>query len=438
MKKNFLLILLLFPSSLFAFWPLTYEFDGEKRSILNLISLRKTEEKFELILRPAFLIYRTDGKDGILNFPYPIGEFKKDKSYFFPIFLSTSEKEKEFHSFFLIFYGKENDETYGGFFPFFGEVKKRYGKDRITFFLWPIYGKSEYHGTTKRTILWPILSFKEGREEGYKFFPIYGTSRVEGVRESQFFFWPFFFRERRNLDTYDPYSSLIVFPFYMRAGNESKRLESYCFFLNLHCYSRSEERERSSFFWPIISVYRGEEQGISIFPLIRDVSSPTYEERGFLWPFLFHSRRKIEDKKESESVRFLLFSNFRKSEDRRSLSLWPVLDYEEKGKEKYLTIPLLFPIDIGEMKRIINPVFSLIEIREREGYSGLNILYGLYAYERWGDDYRRSLGFILQSEKREGKKSLRILSGIVEVNDDEVRILFFKFSRGRRDIQTEP
>lgn len=438
MKKILFFALLFLPCHALCFWPLLYEFDGEKRSFLNLISSREEDSKLELIVRPFFLIYERDGKDTVLKFPYPLGRFRRGEAYLFPFIHSRSEADREFHSYFLIFFGREGNERYGGFFPFFGEVKTRFGKERISFFLFPLYGESEYHGTKKTSIIWPFFSIKRGFEEGYKIFPFYGKFVIENVRESKFVLWPFFFKERRDLDTSDPYTSLYILPFFMEAGRESKRLYSLCLLLNLYCFWRTEEREKTSFLWPIFSFYEGEESGLSIFPLIRHISSPTYEERGFFWPFLFHYKRKVEDGKECESGRFLLFSTYRTSEDGFSFSLWPIVDYEEKVRERSIIIPLVFPIDIGSLKRIINPAFSIVEYKEKGGYRGLNILYGLFVDERWESDFRRRLGFLFEVEKRGEDKTFKVFSGLLQVKNDEVKILFLRFRRAQRDTQSEP
>ena len=108
-------------------------------------------------------------------------------------------------------------ESYGGFFPLYGNLKKRFGKDEMNFFLWPIY--SDSRDGRKQDLHLPLAHFSPTAKGGKR-----GVSRsgrwgaMTGKRmitRRRFFLWPIFHFEKRYLYTDDPTEINMVFPFYV-------------------------------------------------------------------------------------------------------------------------------------------------------------------------------------------------------------------------------
>jgi hypothetical protein len=85
----------------------------------------------------------------------------------------------------------EEGEDYAGLFPLIGRLLKRYGKDEIHFYLWPLYSDSLSEGARTRNFLWPFFSFTSGeKKKGYRIWPIYGRKEEVGVSTQAFLLWP--------------------------------------------------------------------------------------------------------------------------------------------------------------------------------------------------------------------------------------------------------
>ena len=123
---------------------------------------------------------------------------------------------KRYYLFPFLFYGEEEQGRYFAFFPFFGTLYNWFKRDRISFTLFPIYSQTERKGTQVDNVLWPFFAKISGENEsGYKFWPIYGASRKEGVYRKRFFLWPIFFSESLKLDSDNPKELRAAWPFYV-------------------------------------------------------------------------------------------------------------------------------------------------------------------------------------------------------------------------------
>lgn len=434
MAKNLaLFVFLLIPSSLYSFWPIYYEFGGEKRIFGPLISYEKEERTHELIIRPLLLIYEGDG---VFNFPYPLGKFSKEKSYIFPIFLATSDVKRKTYLIGNFFYGKDKEESYAAFFPFFGEIKNRFGKERIGFFFWPLYGVSETKGKKKENFLWPIFSLMSGEEKGYKVFPFYGRREEEGKKKSIFFLWPIFFLEKKDMDTDDPYTFFFLLPFYFSGKRESKSFESYSIMFPFYFYSKTPERVKKSFFWPLVTKSEGSEKGLEIFPLFRRVVTEDEEKEGIIWPFFY--TKSIQKKGEEFGFRFLILSAYEKKRDDLSFNVWPFFGYERKNGRSNFYAPFFFPFGFERIKKIINPLFSLVEYKKQDNWEGVSLFYGLYTQEKAGENWKRRLAFLAELKKEEGKYGFKFFFGLFGIEGSKLTFLFLPFNINQRDIQTEP
>ena len=141
MNRKFLFFLFLFifyNISLSAFdfstekglWPFYFQ-EHDNSTALFVPFINYNKDKF--IFRPLFSNERKN-----FYFLYPIVEFSETKDKitkrFFPVFNRTYNKnkiqEEKFTSFLLAFWGKtDKNKSYGGFFPIYGKLKKKFGYD---------------------------------------------------------------------------------------------------------------------------------------------------------------------------------------------------------------------------------------------------------------------------------------------------------------------
>jgi len=154
------------------FWPFFIYFKNKKDNT-NIIKILgpvfyEFSSRIEKIfsIRPFFSYVKTPASTE-LYFLSPLGKYRKTFSssifYLIPLLETKTnqlhnKKTETLNEFFLIFWGKTWDnQTFGGFFPFFGNFKNRFGTQKIEFFLWPVYTKVDYQDHYTVSYLWPFV-----------------------------------------------------------------------------------------------------------------------------------------------------------------------------------------------------------------------------------------------------------------------------------------
>lgn len=162
----------------------------------------------------------------------------------FPVFLMG--KKATFNL--LLIRGRNAD--FFAIFPLFGTFTNFMGKDNVTFYLWPLFSKSEKNDERNWNILWPIFGYSKKEDE------------ITGVRAFPFFVW-------------------------RKLGDDAKRIN---FLWPLGHYYNKEEKDRtdrSYAFFPLFWQYDVNDVKISyIFPIRACLSSPTMRGWALCWPLL--------------------------------------------------------------------------------------------------------------------------------------------------------
>jgi hypothetical protein len=426
MSRIVVLLLVFLPSALCAFWPLSWEFDGEKRFMGPLASYREADGEKQLTLRP--LLFSYDTKDGgICHFLYPLGKSTKDKSFLVPFYMSKGMDDQRDTSILLFFFGKSKEKSYGGLFPLYGKMYDRFGKDKLGFFAWPLYSHTEADGAGRTNILWPFFSVYSGTEQGFKAWPLYGTRKKEGVRETTFFLWPIFTREKKDLDTDDPVSSFYAFPIYIRSTSRTKA--SYHILYPLFSYQRSEDRTRYGFLFSLASRTKGAEgKGFSLLPIASRYESGKDRTTNFLWPLFKDSEWYVKDEKYVEK-RMMLLSRYLEDDRGTYLGVWPLFEHEKKGDRSSFVFPAILPIRYEEYHRIVRPLITLYERKQDGQKQVVNVLYGFYTKEEEGEMWRRRLAFLFEAKNDRKGFGFEFLSGLFAMDSDKVRIFFIPVKR---------
>lgn len=432
-------------------WPIfQYRSDrlkGEKElnAIGPVIFWTEAATKKQLAMRPLF--YFT--KDGIekfirLEFLYPMGKYqKKDgekKAYLAPLALLREDEKKWDFQLFPFFSGvTEEGENYFGIFPLFGRLLKRYGKDEIRFFLWPLYGESKLEDVKTTNILWPIFSYTEGeKKRGYRIWPLYGQKEEVGVSELEFFLWPFFLRQRKAMDTEDPIEERMFFPFYI--SKKSKRFESHTYLWPFFTIAKDSVSgfEQYDFPWPFLQILRGEVEGFRIFPLYGYKQKGDEMRKSFLlFPFLQEEEHRVGETME-RTLSILLLSKIHtglvdREEKERSVRIWPFFEYE-KGKmgEKRFSFLYLLPFKEEGFERNWFPLFRLFKWeKDQLGVTKTNFLWGLYRREKSNEKDLLRIAHLITINIGEDSKKVSLFKGLIqykrEGKESYLRLFYLPF-----------
>jgi len=377
----------------------------------------KGSEEFKA-LGPVFE-YENDGKavrplfytdEDETDFLYPFGRSSKGVTRFLPIYHSDSNEPDPNSAFFPLFWGKHNGQSYGGLFPVYGKMLHRFGKDEAEFILWPLYMRTEVHGRSTYTILWPIFTVSKGKS--YKCFPIYGWEQtLNGV--SQYFLWPFFFRERgdKKMDAFlpffqytrwdDAWSGSIMWPFFSFSHDKT----------NKHISIEAP--------WPLVKYARGAYTQTTIFPIYYNYErSDMYHTRIYMWPIWYDST--ITDNLNNYykyNGRFLILTSWKniksQSEESTELNLWPLFYYDKNEEKKFWHFPSVFPFSYSGVENNWAPIFTFASYDKQKDKSLFNILWRTFYLERNSESMRMALSFLFSFEKNSQFWQIGFLSDLI-------------------------
>jgi hypothetical protein len=430
-----LTLLLSVPTWTHAFWPVYWELDGKKNVLGPLFSFDEEEGRTHITARPLLSSY--DSPDSY-SFVFPLGKSTKEKAYFIPFYSRHRESEgKSDVSLFPVFWGRDGDRSYGGVFPFYGKLYHRYTRDEIGFTMWPVYGYNVRNGTTRTDLIWPLFSFYEGKEDGFKLGPLYGQHKFGEERKSMFVLWPFFVKDERGLTTDQPMKSTWVLPFYMHS--ESPQSQYYGVLWPFFTYSRFKDKVDVNAPWPFFSYTNGKEEqkkGFALWPIYSHNETEKDETTYFLWPLYKGSERHPGDAIWTEK-RILLLNKYVSDDRGTFLNVWPFFEYRRSEAQKDFFFPSILPWRDKGFDRIIRPLVTLYEFRQTDNKVVSNLLYGFYTKEQRGDFWRRRLAFLFEAKKDEAGTGFQVLSGLFGIDREKVKVFFIPIKRGEQQATAE-
>jgi len=420
------------------FWPLFHYTSDPEEGVNEMEGFgpffywREQPDQKQWGIRPL-LSWTGEDVDSLwrLEFLYPFGKYQvkegDKKGYLFPISkyrdqIFDGERKWDFQ-FFPFFAGEtEKGEDYFGLFPFFGTLLERYGKDEIRFYLWPVYSESTTEGVRTKNFLWPFFSFIEGeKRSGYRVWPIYGKTEEFGVSEKKFLLWPIFVRQTKGLDTEDPISEQMIFPFYISKESKHFKAKTYLWPLFSHAREQTTGFEQWDLLWPLFRTFRGENlYGMRIFILYGYKVREGGSKRVFiLYPFYQYEEHWIGDVQ--EKTYSIFFSRIQRSKDdrgmrkERSLRIWPLFDYERKetGHETF-SIFYLLPFKEEGLERNLFPIFRIFRWEKNPGGRiSANFLWGLYKRDKKVEWDYWEIAHLVGVKKGGGWKTVSFLKGLL-------------------------
>ncbi len=443
----------------FNFWPLFVyiKIKPEHTKILKILGpvffefSSKKEKIFSL--RPLFSYIKTP-KTVEFYFLSPLGKYQKTPSFsiFYLVPLAKrkviklpDQKKEIFNEFLLLFWGKTyENQTYGGFFPFFGNFKNRFGTQKIEFFFWPLYTRVDYQDHYTISYLWPFVKTfhtKPGSKfiyKGFKFFPFYGKT-IEAWRETKFILFPFYIKEKNIKEKVKPFKRTIVFPFYIKEQTDlyTKTIYLWPFFQFIKAPKFKYEQIDAP--WPFYRKIKGDKiQGFRLWPLYGKTVKPDYYHSFFLWPFYFFTRDFFVRGNTSYlriEHRILLISKFARIYSNNTLvsrvfNLWPILNFKQTPQEKHFSFFEIIPVKERGMQENYAPIFRIFNYYKNQNCTLVNFLWGLYIYENCNQRKVNELGFLFRKidDLQTDTHYIEFLNGLIgfgKIDGKKVFKLFF-------------
>jgi len=424
-------------SPLFNSWT-----DGQTESLDiggPFYSHRRLHNGSEWALRPFISKYE-NRDEGICEyqFLYPLGRYRRtrERSYiqFIPFvksgkYFPEDEKKTEASEFFPVFWGTTEDgEKYGGVFPFYGTFKKRFGMDRMTFLLWPLYSSSKKDDTTTYKFMWLFFSYTTGKNcKGFRIWPLYGRDEKDGVYFKRFVLWPFFIHQKTYLDTDNPRDFFAIFPLYVSTKSTSERSRTVLFPL-FSFYERDRDNFRQRTYpWPILTHAKGDDyESRNVLPLYSWQKKEGSRNFYVPWPIYKH---KVEWDEDSDTITDCLFiinkyerKTFKEGNGKaKVLRLWPLFYYRVKKEgDVRFDFPAIIPIEDEGFDRNYGPLLHIYQYRkDANGNEQSKFLWGFYTYRKRGLNESRNISLIASYKKDVDFKEFSLLKGLFEYQSKE-------------------
>ncbi len=388
----------------------------------------KTEEGSFFAVRPFYS--HTEVEEGdIQDVLWPLysrKSFKDEKTSRALIFwwthtFNAQEESPRNRNWLLPFYfqGRDvNDEKYFALFPLGGTIYEFLGRDRIEFWLFPIFGKSQINDVKTTSVLWPIYSRTRG--EGIqrdRVFPILGKSVLEGSYEKRFVLWPFW----TSATYFYPGNSgktWILFPICGRADLENEK--TLWVIPPFFRFTKGTEQNRTYCPWPFIQKIESEwHDKFYIWPLWgRDQYAGGLSRRTFLfWPFLWSERFEEDQltKTRKMALPFLFLEREVLREEgipkeaqvevSKGWKIWPLMSWKREGNASRFRMLELWPIASGPIERNWAPLWTLYKRTNENGLICKDVLWFSWHSAREPSANRSEWSLLkgLLSYKREGE-----------------------------------
>jgi len=420
-------LLLIFPHRAGAVWPISWELGREKNFLGPLISYEKEPENNRLTIRPFFS--RTSADGGSYSLLWPLGGGSENKSQFIPFYTHhTSADGQEDTSILLLFWGKTKEKHYGGFFPFYGQLYNRFGKDEIGFFLWPLYSYVKSEGATRTNVLWPFFSVSSGAEEGFRFWPFYGYRDRGEEKKSSFALWPIFYWGERDADLGDPKKVFWAFPFYLSTTSRTTVQKSVLF--PFFSYYKSPERESVDAPWPFYFYTKGEEQSaFGMWPPYTRRTKGKDNTYTYFWPIYRDSEWYVKDQRYVDKRLLIYLGRYTDDDRGKFASFWPFFEYRDSNEKTDFFFPSLLPFRNENFDRIVKPLITLYTYKKDGSLRTSNFVYGFYTKEESSEGWKRRLAFLFELKKEPEGYGFELLSGLFAVGPHRIKLLFIPIKR---------
>jgi hypothetical protein len=347
--------------------------------------------------------------------------------------------------------------SYHAVFPIQGTILNRLGYDRLSWTLFPLYGRFDQRGVTTTATPWPFIKVVTGDgHHGFAFWPLFGWRGKEGVYRERFYLWPLVYKNEARLGEPRPEVKLGVLPFYARDESASSKSETYVwpFFGYTHRTAPDHYRE-TRWFWPLFVQGRGDDRYVNRWgPFYTHSIIKGDDKHWVLWP-LFREEKWRDGgltQTKTQFLYFLYWSLRQRSTANPALAqaqkthLWPLLSYWDNGagrRQFQLLSPLevFFP-DNEPVRLAYSPLFALYRYERRSADEvRSSFLWDAITWQRTRGRREFHLGPLLSVESGSGRRRIALGCGLIGLQrapgGRAWKLFLFDFSSGK-DKQPPP
>ena len=350
-----------------------------------------------------------------------------------------SPEEKNFYIFPFIFDAETGDPetSHEGFFPLGGTVSQFLGKDRVRWWMFPLFAQTEKGETIKRYTPWPFLQTMDGDAAGWGVWPFYGKFSKENGWGQAFYLWPLGGYQRIPREGEDIEMKMAL-PFYFSETSANRENKNYAYPFIGYTNQEAPAYEETRYLWPFF--VQGEGEGGRFTNRWAPFYTHSYfkgvEKTWVAWPF-YRQEHWIEKDYLLDKTQFLYFLYWNLTqtpvddlgrEPARKTHLWPLYSYWNDGNG-HTQWQALSPLEVffqhnEEIRFIYTPLFSLFTHETKPDYSQWQALWKLWKYERAGDEKTWSLDPLVEGHKSSDSAGGKVLKGLVGTKKEKGKRTF--------------
>ncbi len=412
-------------------------------------------------IRPVYLHAEVEGKEST-SLLYPLFTWEKQPGYrkfsFFQLVNvrhadEPGQADEDSFDVWPFYFSKETGdpaESYRALFPIAGTVKHRFGKDGLTWYVFPLYLHSEKSGLKTTTAPWPFLRFISGAgHHGFEFWPLFGHRGRADDYDRQFYLWPLIYKSARHLDQPEPTVSLGVLPFYTRDTGPGLISETYAWpFFGYTHRTKPYRYDEQRYFWPLLVQGRGDQRQINRWaPFYTHSIIKGYDKTWVAWPFYRHAEWADEAiaQEKNQFLYFLYYSQTQRSLTNPSAApahkthLWPLFSSWDNGAGRR-QLQVLSPFEVffptnDVIRQLYTPLFALYRYdRQDAATERHSLLWSAITWRRSATDRAFHLGPLFSVQAGPEQKRVAFGAGLFgwQRRPGETRSRFFLFDFPRK------
>ena len=365
---------------------------------------------------------------------------------------STSESNPGGFDLWPFYFSRKTSDaasSYHAIFPLYGSVIRRFGQDRFTWVLFPLYGRFEKHNVTTTTAPWPFIKVLQGEgNHGFELWPLFGYRAKEGAYREQFYLWPLIYWDEHALWQEKPDVNLGFLPFYARESTKAVTSETYLWpFFGYSDRTIPVHYHETRYFWPFLVQGRGDNKYVNRWgPFYTHSLRKGVDKTWVLWPLWCHQAWTDDGLNQSRN-RFLWFlynSTTQRSATNPSLPsahkthIWPLVSIWNNGagrKQVQALSPftVLFPYN-EPIQLAWTPLFALYRYdSESPDDHRHTFLWNFISYRRAPSQREFHLGPIISVDSGTAANRIALGCGLLGLKratpESHWRFFFFEFKR---------
>jgi len=351
------------------------------------------------------------------------------------------------------------ETSYHAVFPLGGSIQSRFGSDRVSWALFPLYLQTERAGVTRTATPWPFIRFSQGDgHHGFAIWPLFGHEEKPGVYRRQFYLWPLIYKNESGLSDAVPTVLEGFLPFYTREKSADVVSENFLWPFFGYTHQQAPVRyDEKRYLWPLLVQGRGDERTVNRWaPFYTHSQRKSVDKIWVMWPLFRHEKWTADGliQTKRQLFWFIYWSMEQRSIDHPELPaahkthLWPLLSVWDNGagrRQAQFPSPLsLFFPDNENVRQLYTPLFALYRLDQRSPEDVRHsLLWNAISWHRTPEDREFHLGPLFSTRRNADGGRIALGNGIIglkrRAGSKTWRFFLFDFpSRKDKGVVTSP